>query len=81
MTDRKLLCAGAVGTALAALCCFTPALAVLLGALGLSAWLAWADLVLLPALIACAALAGYAVYAMRRSTGHGGDNPAGRGHE
>ena len=66
MTDRRLLCAGVAGTALAALCCFTPALAVLLGALGLSAWLAWADFVLLPALLGCVALIGYALYARRR---------------
>jgi len=30
---------GIVGTVIAALCCFTPALVVLLGAVGLSAWL------------------------------------------
>jgi mercuric ion transport protein len=66
MTNRNLLCAGVAGTAFAALCCFTPALVLLLGALGLSAWLAWADFVLLPALIGCVALILYALYAARR---------------
>lgn len=66
MTDRKLLCAAVAGTALAALCCFTPALVLLLGALGMSAWLAWADFVLLPALLGGVALIGYALYTGRR---------------
>lgn len=61
MTDRNLLCAGVAGTALAALCCFTPALVLLLGALGVSAWLAWADFVLLPVLIGSIALVAYAL--------------------
>lgn len=34
-----------------AVCCFTPILAIGLGALGLSAWLAWLDFVLLPMLL------------------------------
>lgn len=49
-TDRKLIATGVVGTVIAALCCFTPVLVVLLGAVGLSAWLGWLDYVLLPAL-------------------------------
>lgn len=51
MTPKRQFCVGAVGTGLTALCCFTPILAVVLGALGLSTWLAWLDLVLLPLLI------------------------------
>ncbi len=50
MTDRGLLTTGVVGTIIAGICCFTPALVVLLGAVGLSAWLGWLDYVLLPAL-------------------------------
>jgi mercuric ion transport protein len=30
-----------------AICCFTPALVILLGAVGLSPWLGWVDYVLL----------------------------------
>jgi mercuric ion transport protein len=51
MNNRKLLGLGMGGTIIAAICCFTPALVILLGAVGLSAWLGWLDYVLLPALI------------------------------
>lgn len=50
MTNRGLLTTGIVGTIIAALCCFTPLLVVLLSAVGLSARLGWLDFVLLPAL-------------------------------
>ncbi|MBI5136058.1 MAG: mercury resistance system transport protein MerF [Nitrospirae bacterium] len=50
MTDKRLLGTGIAGTTLAAVCCFTPALVILLGALGLSAWVGWLNYVLLPAL-------------------------------
>lgn len=50
MNRRTLLRTGVTGTAIAAVCCFTPALVVLFGALGLSALLGWADYVLLPLL-------------------------------
>lgn len=42
---------GLAGTAVFAVCCFTPALVILLGAVGLSAWLAWLDYLLIPGLI------------------------------
>lgn len=66
MNDRNLLGTGIIGTAIAAVCCFTPALVVLLGALGLSAWLGWLDYVLLPALALFAGLTVYALIRMRR---------------
>jgi mercuric ion transport protein len=56
MNDRKLLATGVVGSAIAAICCFTPALVISLGVLGLSAWLARLDYVLLPALVAFLAI-------------------------
>jgi mercuric ion transport protein len=49
-----------VGGVIAAICCFTPALVILLGFAGLSAWLAWLDYVLLPVL---ALFVGIAIYA------------------
>lgn len=67
MSDRKLLGVGLGGSALAAVCCFTPALALLLGAVGLSAWLAWLDYVLLPALILFLAITGYALVRRRKA--------------
>ena len=67
MSDRKLLKVGLGGSALAAVCCFTPALALLLGAVGLSAWLAWLDYVLLPALVLFLAITGYALLRRRKA--------------
>ncbi len=63
MTNNKLLCTGAGGTVIAAICCFTPLLVVLLGAVGLSAWLGWLDYVLFPAL---AIFVGITIYALAR---------------
>lgn len=50
MSKNRLLKTGIIGTIIAALCCFTPVLVILLGALGLSAVVGYLDLVLLPAL-------------------------------
>jgi mercuric ion transport protein len=63
MENRKLLRLGVVGTLIAAICCFTPALVVVLGLLGLSAAVGWLDYVLLPAL---GAFAGITIYAIVR---------------
>jgi mercuric ion transport protein len=62
MNDKKLLGTGIVGTAIVALCCFTPVLVVLLGVVGLSAALGWLDYVLFPALAFFIGLTIYAVY-------------------
>ena len=60
MTPRGLFCSCAGGTSITAICCFTPALVVTLGMLGLTAWLGWLDYVLLPALAVFAALTAWA---------------------
>lgn len=62
MDNRKLLRTGVIGTVVAALCCFTPLLVVLLGAVGLSAWLGWLDYVLFPALGIFMLITAYALY-------------------
>ena len=62
MNDKRLLSTGIGGTVIAALCCFTPILVVLLGAVGLSAALGWLDYVLFPALAFFIGLTIYAVY-------------------
>jgi mercuric ion transport protein len=49
---------GALGAAVAGVCCFTPLLAVTLALAGLGAAVAWLDLVLLPVLAASMLLAG-----------------------
>lgn len=66
MQDRTLLRLGVLGAAVAALCCFTPVLVVLLGALGLSALVGWLDVVLLPALAAFVGITLYALWRRRR---------------
>ncbi len=66
MNDRTLLGAGTTGAVIAAVCCFTPVLAILLPTIGLAAWLAWADYVFLPLLILCIAMAGIAALRLRR---------------
>lgn len=50
MTDAALLKTGIIGSLIAALCCFTPVLVLLLGAIGLSGLVPALDFVLLPAL-------------------------------
>jgi mercuric ion transport protein len=66
MTREKLLGVGIVGTVIAALCCFTPILVLLLGTVGL-AWLAgYLDYVLLPALAFFIGLTIYALYQKRQ---------------
>ncbi len=69
MSNHKLLGVGIVGTVVAALCCFTPLLVVLLAAVGLSAALGWLDYVLFPALAFFIGLTVYAVYRRRREAG------------
>lgn len=56
---------GITGSVVAALCCFTPLLVVVLGWVGLTAWLGWLDYMLLPALGLFLALAAYGFYAGR----------------
>jgi len=41
---------GIIGTIVTAICCFTPLLVVSFGLLGVSVWLGWIDIVLLPLL-------------------------------
>lgn len=62
MDNRTLLKTGIAGSVIAAVCCATPVLVVLLGALGLSAWAGWLDYVLIPALVICV---GITIYAWR----------------
>jgi mercuric ion transport protein len=67
MTHKSLLCTGAAGSVVAAICCFTPALVLLLGAVGLSAWLAWLDYVLLPTLVLFLGITVYALIRIQRA--------------
>jgi mercuric ion transport protein len=65
--NSKLIWTGATGAVLSMLCCATPVLAVLLGALGLTAFVAKLDYVLIPVFIASIALVIFALVRRRRS--------------
>lgn len=62
----KLLITSVVATVITALCCFTPVLVVLLGAVGLSALTGYLDYVLLPALAGFVVLTIYALLRQRK---------------
>ncbi len=66
MKDRMLQ-VGIIGSVVAALCCFTPVLVVLLGAVGLSSIVGVLDYVLLPALFIFLAITGYALWKRRQT--------------
>ena len=66
MTDR-LLKIGIIGSVVAAVCCFTPLLVVLLGAIGLSGVIGFLDYVLLPALVIFLAITGYALWTRKQT--------------
>jgi len=48
--NKTLFKTGVIGSAIAALCCFTPVLVILFGVLGISALVGYLDYVLLPML-------------------------------
>ncbi len=73
MSDRSLLSPGVGGTIIAALCCFTPVLVVLLGVVGPSALVGYLDVVLIPALIFFVALTIYALWRRRARINSGGE--------
>ncbi|HVC52062.1 MAG TPA: hypothetical protein VND87_08580 [Stellaceae bacterium] len=62
MSDRSLITSTAIGAALVALCCATPLLAVMLGGIGLTAWLTSAAYIAIPVLLVGAALVGLRLY-------------------
>jgi mercuric ion transport protein len=59
--NMSLLRIGIVGVVVSALCCFTPVLVVLLGFLGVAAWIGYLDYVLMPALLFFLVLTVYAL--------------------
>lgn len=66
MNDRALIRTGVIGAVVAALCCATPILGIVLGAIGLAALAAKADYVLIPVLLASLGLIGIGLF--RRNT-------------
>ena len=62
MNEKKLLHRGLVGSVLAAVCCFTPLLVVLLAGAGLSAITGWLDYALFPLLFASLGVVAHALW-------------------
>ena len=65
MSDKALITTGVIGGALAMICCATPVLLVVFGAVGLTGWLANADYVLIPIFFVCIGLIGLGLYRRR----------------
>lgn len=76
MDDKKVMWAGGIGAVIAAISCATPMLVIALGAVGLTASVAYLDYVLLPALAVCLALVGYGFYMGRHRKTACGDTDA-----
>ena len=62
LKHNKLLNFGITGAVIAALCCFTPIISVVLGVVGLSAVVGYLDFMLLPVLVFFVGLLLYAVW-------------------
>jgi chromate transport protein ChrA len=72
MNDKKLLRRGLIGSVIAALCCFTPLLVLVVAGVGLSAFIGWLDYALFPLLFASLAVVAYALWLQ---SGKLGPNP------
>ena len=62
MSPDSLLKTGLIGSIIAALCCLTPVLTVLLGALGFGWLVGYLDYILLPVIVIFLGLVGYALW-------------------
>jgi mercuric ion transport protein len=65
MNNRILIATGGIGGVVVAICCTTPILAVVFGALGLTAWLSKGVYILIPLLLICLELVGLGLYRSR----------------
>jgi mercuric ion transport protein len=63
----KLIATGVAGAAVSMLCCATPVLVVLLGGLGLAAWVAELDYALIPVFLASIGLIIFALVRRKRA--------------
>jgi mercuric ion transport protein len=62
MNDKKLMRTGLIGSVIAAICCFTPLLVLLVAGAGLSAIVGWLDYALFPLLFASLGVLAYALW-------------------
>ena len=65
-SNSKLVGTGVISALFSLLCCATPLLAFVLGALGLAAYISKADYILIPVFLASAAMIAFAVVRRRR---------------
>lgn len=68
MDNDKTLKTGIIGACVMAVCCFTPALVLVFGALGLGAWVSGLDFILLPLLALFLCMIGFALYRRRQAS-------------
>ncbi|WP_240611499.1 mercury resistance system transport protein MerF [Roseovarius nitratireducens] len=59
---KRLLKRGLIGSCIAAICCFTPFLVVIVAGVGLSAFVGWLDYALFPMLFASLSVIAYALW-------------------
>ena len=62
MSEDKLLRRGLIGSVIAAICCFTPLLVVVVAGAGLSALVGWLDYALFPMLFASLGVVAHAMW-------------------
>ena len=62
MNDKSLLRRGLIGSVVAAICCFTPLLVVVVAGVGLSALVGWLDYALFPLLFASMGVVAHALW-------------------
>lgn len=77
--DTTILKTGIIGSAVAAICCATPILVITLGTLGLSAWLGWADYVLIPALVLFLAITAHGLWRRRAAACRASETQSNKG--
>lgn len=69
MDDKTQLRRGLIGSVLAAICCFTPFLVILVAGVGLSAIIGWLDYALFPLLFASLGLVAHALWLQAQKRG------------
>jgi len=69
MKQQTLLKTGIIGSLIAAICCVTPVLVVLMGAMGVAAFIGYLDYVLMPALVVFLGITAYAFFGKKKCKG------------
>lgn len=67
--EKRLLTGAIIGTVLTLICCATPVLVILFGAIGLGAFTGYLDYILIPALFVFIGLTVYAYDKYRKRSG------------